>query len=277
MGFGEPVAPADGVALGEGAGLDAPGAGEALELADALGIEVAVGEPVELGDAEGAGVGLPVALAGLLAGAVGDFPEPPLPPSGNADCLVEAPTAVSTPTVMAKTRTASPATATQRRRRAGIPRRRLVHRTRFQPLRRSASITSAAPIPPVASAIPSETEPSAAGNGSSGSCTAAAASGLTGRVGAPADKSARRAATAMRRNRSFVVCSEARYRVDPTEATMLAMAAPINVPATPNVEEMTAAETAARALAATCVKLGLMGRDGPDVEETMIGVKLLLF
>lgn len=58
---------------------------------------------------------------------------------------------------------------------------------------------------------------------------------------------------------------------------MLAMAAPINVPATPNVEEMTAADTAARALAATCVKLGLRGRDGPDVEETMIGVELLLF
>jgi hypothetical protein len=58
----------------------------------------------------------------------------------------------------------------------------------------------------------------------------------------------------------------------------LAMAAPITVPATPNVEEMTAAETAASALAATCVKLGLAGRGGgPDVEETMIGGELLLF
>ena len=97
-------------------------------------------------------------------------------------------------------------------------------------------------------------------------------------MGTPADQSVRRAATAMRRNRSFVLCSEARYSVDPTEATMLAIAAPISVPATPKVDEMTAADTAASALADTCVKLGLMGRDGgPDVEETMIGVALLLF
>jgi hypothetical protein len=64
---------------------------------------------------------------------------------------------------------------------------------------------------------------------------------------------------------------------------MLAIAAPINVPATPNVEEMTAAETAASALAATWVKLGRVWRGrvdsagGPEVEDTMIVVELLLF
>ena len=36
----------------------------------------------------------------------------------------------------------------------------------------------------------------------------------------------------------------------------LAMAVPMSVPATPNVEEIRAAETAASALAATWVKLG---------------------
>jgi hypothetical protein len=82
----------------------------------------------------------------------------------------------------------------------------------------------------------------------------------------------------MRRSRSFVLRNEARYNVEPTDATMLAMAAPMKVPATPNVEEITAADTAASALAATCVKLGRAGLgEGPEVEETMSGAELLLF
>jgi hypothetical protein len=50
--------------------------------------------------------------------------------------------------------------------------------------------------------------------------------------------------------------SDARYRVDPTEAITLAIAVPMSVPATPKVEEIRAADTAASALAATWVKLG---------------------
>jgi hypothetical protein len=250
---GTGVAPTEGLALGD-------------EPADALALGVAA----VVGEAVGAGVGLAVAFPGLLAGAVGDLPDPPPPPRGNADCFVEAPTAVSTPTVIAKTRTASPATATQRRRRVGSPRRRLVHCSRLQPAGLPVSITSGA-------GSRAGGMPTADGNGSSGSWMAGSVPAGTGWVGTPPDQSVRRAATARRRSRSFVVRSEARYSVEPTEATQLAIAAPINVPATPNVEEMTAAETAASALAATCVKLGLTGRDGgSDVEETMIGVELLL-
>jgi hypothetical protein len=57
------------------------------------------------------------------------------------------------------------------------------------------------------------------------------------------------------------------------------MPVPINVPATPNSDEIRAADTAASALAATWVKLGRGGREGlgggPD--EAMIGAELLLF
>ncbi len=264
--------PADGLALGDGAGLDAPGPGDALVPTDgvALGVAAVEGETgaVGLGDADGLGVGLVVGLAGLLAGAAGAFPEPPLPPSGNADCFVEAPTAVSTPIAIAKTKTARPATASQRRRRVGSPRRRLLQRSRLQPEGVSASIAS--------DACPAGSPP---GNGSSGSCTVGGGSSpRAGRVATPLDQSVRRAATAMRRSRSLVLRSDARYRVEPTDATTLAMAAPIRVPATPKVEEMTAADIAASALAATWVKLGLAERgEEPDVEATMIGVELLLF
>jgi hypothetical protein len=264
------VAPTVGLALGEGAGLDAPGPGEALAPVDglAVGVAAAVGEVVALGVALGVEVGLAVAFAGLLAGAVGDFPEPPVPPSGKADCFVDAPTAVSTPIAIAKTSTASPATASQRRRSVGSPRRRLLQRSRLHPVG-----------PSISSGAGASGSPSADGNGNSGSCTASEVGAGTGRVGTPPDQSVRRAATAMRRRRSFVLRNDARYRVDPIDATALAIAAPIKVPATPNVEEMRAADTAASALAATCVKLGLPGWEGggPDVEETMIGAELLLF
>jgi hypothetical protein len=269
--LGEAVAPTVGPALGDGTGLDAPAPGKALELADglAVGVAPAVGDAVALGDAVGDEVGLGVALAELLTGAVGDFPEPPLPPRGKADWLVDAPTAVSTPTVIAKTRTASPATATHRRRRVGSPRRRLLQRSRLQP--EGPSIASEVGACSVGSSKRD-------GNGSSGSCTGAGIPSGSCRVGTPPDQSVRRAATAMRRSRSFVWRSDARYRVDAIDATMLAMAAPISVPATPNVDEMTAADTAASALAATWVKLGRTGRGGePDVEETMIEAELLLF
>ena len=67
--------------------------------------------------------------------------------------------------------------------------------------------------------------------------------------------------------------------MDPTDANTLAMAAPMSVPATPNVEEMRAAETAASVLAATWMKLGRVGRvcEGPDPDDAMTGVQLLLF
>ena len=66
--------------------------------------------------------------------------------------------------------------------------------------------------------------------------------------------------------------------MEPTEAITLAIAAPISVPATPNVDETTAAETAARALAKTWVRLGrtctgALGRSvpAPSVGEEGVG------
>jgi hypothetical protein len=147
--------------------------------------------------------------------------------------LVEASIAVSTPMAMAKTAIVSPATASQRRRSVGSPARSCIQRSRLQPVGPPAATTSISTVSSPGSMAGSES---------------VAAGGL---LGAESDQSARREALASRCNRCLVVCNEAMYRVEPTVATMLAIAAPIRVPATPKVEEMTAAETAARALAAT--------------------------
>jgi len=69
----------------------------------------------------------------------------------------------------------------------------------------------------------------------------------SGRPTTDGPPSAVRRPAARRRSRSLVRRSEALYTADPTVAITLATAAPIIVPATPNEDETTAADTAASA------------------------------
>jgi hypothetical protein len=90
---------------------------------------------------------------------------------------------------MAKTTTASPATASQRLRNVGNPRRRLLQRSRSQPVGRPASIASSRTV------------------GGSSIGLVGADAGLPGMA---LDQSVRRAAVAIRRSRSFVLRNDAR-------------------------------------------------------------------
>jgi hypothetical protein len=156
LGLGGSVAPADGLALGDAVapgGLVAPELG--VGLADALGLGVAVGEAALVGVAEGAGVDV------VLGVGDGDglFPEPELAGNAVRRWLVDAWIAVRTAIAMAKISTQRPATATHLRRTTGKPARRLLHRSRLQPLGADGAAGSLACSPP------------SAGNGSSGSVT----------------------------------------------------------------------------------------------------------
>jgi hypothetical protein len=223
-----------------------------VALAEALALGVPVGAAV----AEGVADGL-VLVLGVGEGA-GVCPEPVLAGKAVRRWLVDAWIAVRAAMATTKMTTQSPATATHRRRRTGRPARRLLQDSRLD---------------------------AGAGAGAGAGTGAGSGAGRLGRVASALDQSVRRAATATRRSWSFVRRSDARYRVDPTEAITLAIAVPMSVPATPKVEEIRAADTAASALAATWVKLGRWwvrgGRsgvgEGPGSVDAMIGADFLLF
>jgi hypothetical protein len=228
------LAPGDGASEGDGAGLS-------LGPADELGPELALAEADAEGDGATLGDGLVVALGvadgvtlgfgvGLGLGLVDfgsrteptDVPEPSCPPSNeDTGLFVDASIPESTAMASANTTTARPATAIQRRRSVGSPRRSSLQRKRLQ---REGSVGT--------------------------SVEAAAARAV------PVWAASQACLAASLRSRSCVLRSDARYSVEPTEATTLATAAPMKVPVTPNAPESTAAVTAANALAITWTKLG---------------------
>ncbi len=229
-------------------------------VADGFADGEGVAAGVVVGLADGVGLGFGVEAAGGLCSRPDDFG---LPTSADTGLPVEASIAVMIPIETAKATTASPATASQRRRSPGSPRRRECQR------RRSRSEGS--------------TTPGGKSSGASSGRSSGRASiwvSMLWRVDAPAAalvQSVRRAADANCRSRWLVRRIDATYKVEPTDATMLAIAAPMRVPATPKVDEMTAADTAARALAVTWMRLGRAGGltgpagwGGADCVETMI-------